>query len=50
MLNLIKTRQKALKGDSYDDENDALYEIVTTFETLKPEDKRKSKRPEAKSP
>ena len=50
LRDLIKTGQKALKGDSNDAEHDALYEIVVTLETLKPEGKRKSKRPDAKSP
>ena len=46
---LIKTGQKALAGDSNDAEHDALYEIVMTLETLQPEDKKNSKRPDAKS-
>ena len=49
LRDLIKTGQKALKGDSNDAEHDALYEIVMTLETLQPEDKNNSKRPDAKS-
>jgi len=45
---LIKTGRKALRGDSNDAEHDALYEIVATLETLRPEGKGKPKRPDAK--
>jgi hypothetical protein len=45
---LIKTGQKALAGDSNDAEHDALYEIVMFLETMPPEGKKKSKRPNVK--
>lgn len=47
---LIKTGQKALKGDSNDAEHDALYEIVSTLKTLRPDGKGRSKLPAAKRP
>ena len=50
LRDLIKTGRKALRGDSNDAEHDALYEIVTTLETIKPESKKTSKRPDAKNP
>ena len=50
LRDLIKTGQKALKGDSNDAEHDALYEIIVTLEALKPTSKRKSKPPVANSP
>ena len=50
LRSIIKTGRKALNGDSNDAEHDALYEIVLTLETLKPERKKKSVRPDAKSP
>lgn len=44
---LIRMGRKALKGDSNDAEHDALYEIVTTLESLHDEGKKKSNLPEA---
>lgn len=49
LLELIKTGQKALKGDSNDAEHDALFEIVTTLETLQPAWNEKSKGADAKN-
>ena len=50
LRDLIKTGQKALRGDSNDAEHDALYEIVQTLETLQPQSKKKSKPPEPEGP
>ena len=48
LRDLLKAGRKALKDDSNDAEHDALYEIVMTLETLRPEAKGKHKRPDAK--
>ena len=51
LCDLINTGRKALSGISNDDEHDALYEIVTTLESLQTEtdDNNKSKCPNVKS-
>ena len=49
LRDLIETGRKALKGDSNDAEHDALYEIITTLETLQPEGKKEFKHPNEKS-
>ena len=49
LFDLIKAGRKALRGDSNDAEHDALYEIVTTLETLYPEIEKKFKRLNEKS-
>ena len=48
LRSLIKTGQKALKGDSNDAEHDALYEIVAALESLETEDTKDSERPNVK--
>ena len=40
LRDLIKTGQKALKGDSNDAEHDALYEIVITLETIRAQEEK----------
>lgn len=50
LLDLIEKGRKALLGNSNDAEHDALYEIVTSLEVLRPEDKRQSKRLDEKGP
>lgn len=50
LSDLVKAGRKALRGDSNDLEHDALYEIVTALESLRPEGERKSKHPHAKRP
>ena len=50
LRDLVKTGRKALRGDSNDAEHDALYEIVTHLDMIRPDGKRKPKRQIAKQP
>lgn len=50
LRDMIKTGQKALRGNSNDAEHDALYEIVQILGTLQPQSKKKSNPPEPEYP